>query len=256
MPLTTYSILRNKIYFASDQHFGAPNFKNSLGREKVFVKWLDSIKDDAEQIFLLGDLFDFWYEYSSVVPKGFTRVLGKLSELSDSGIKIVFFAGNHDQWLGDYFQKEIGMEVYMDPTEFTLQGKRFLIGHGDGLGPGDINYKLMKWLFRNSVARWLFSRVHPNLAVSIANYFSTKSRISNGNSDEVFLGEEKEQLIKYIKDLHSKDPYDYYVFGHRHYAIEYSLENGGLYVNTGEWVKGKNYAVLEGSKLSLKKYSN
>jgi UDP-2,3-diacylglucosamine hydrolase len=245
--------LRNKIYFASDQHFGAPNFESSLEREKVFVKWLDIIKEDAEQLFLLGDLFDFWYEYKSVVPRGYTRVLGKLAELSDSGIKISFFAGNHDQWLGDYLEKELGATIYFDPSEFNLQGKKFLIGHGDGLGPGDIGYKLMKWLFRNSVARWFFSRLHPNLAVSIARYFSQRSRLSTGDNDEVFLGKEKEQLIQFVEQNQAVNPYDYYVFGHRHYAIEYKLANG-LYVNTGEWVKGRNYAVLENGILQLKKF--
>lgn len=247
--------MRNKIYFASDQHFGAPNFEKSLERERIFVKWLDSIKDDAEQIFLLGDLFDFWWEYKSVVPRGFTRVLGKLSQLSDSGIRIVFFAGNHDQWLGDYLEKEIGAEVYLDPEEFTLQGKKLLIGHGDGLGPGDTSYKLMKWLFRNPLARWVFSRVHPNFAVSLANYFSSKSRMSTGDNDEVFLGEDKEQLILFVNQDSKENNRDYYLFGHRHYALEYKLDNGAKYINTGEWVKGRNYAVLENGELSLKKFN-
>ena len=178
-----------KIYFLSDFHLGAPDYETSLVREKRVVKFLDEIKNDAAQIFILGDLFDFWYEYKNVVPKGFVRILGKLAELTDSGIQIHFFVGNHDMWMKGYFEKELNIKVYHHPEEFELNGKKFLIGHGDGLGPGDHRYKALKKVFRNKFSQWLFGIMHPRLGIGIADYFSSKSRAATGKTDERFLGE-------------------------------------------------------------------
>ena len=173
-----------KIYFASDLHLGIPNKEISLEREKLFVKWLDEIKKDASALYLVGDVFDFWFEYKTVVPKGYIRILGKLAELSDSGLPIHFFSGNHDMWVFDYLEKELNISIYHEPIQIELNGKTFFIGHGDGLGPNDWGYKFKK-LFANKICQWLFARVHPNLGISIAQYWS-KSRIANGKKDETF----------------------------------------------------------------------
>ena len=179
-----------KIYFLSDFHLGAPDYETSLRREKRVIHFLNEIKNDAAIIFILGDLFDFWYEYKKVVPKGFVRILGKLAELTDDGITIYFFVGNHDMWMNGYFEKELNIEVFHEPKEFEFNGKKFLIGHGDGLGPGDHRYKMMKKVFRNKFSQALFGMLHPSVGIGMADYFSRKSRAAAGKKDEHFLGEE------------------------------------------------------------------
>jgi len=243
-----------KIYFLSDFHLGAPDHASSLVREKRVVTFLDEIKNDAAIIFILGDLFDFWYEYKKVVPKGFVRILGKLAELTDNGITIHFFVGNHDMWMNGYFQKELGIEVFHEPKEFEFNGKQFLIGHGDGLGPGDHRYKLMKKIFRNPFSQWLFGMLHPTSGIGLADYFSRKSRAATGKEDEVFLGEEKEWLIIYSKEVLTKKHIDYFVFGHRHLPLEYKLNEKSLYINLGDWIKYNSYGVFDGENLQLKYY--
>ena len=188
-----------KIYFASDQHLGAPNFESSLPREKKFVHWLDTIKKDADALFLLGDLFDFWFEYKKVVPKGFVRVLGKLAELRDAGLPIYFFVGNHDLWMKDYFQQELDIPVFYKPQEFLINQKSFFIGHGDGLGPGDKGYKRMKKAFTFPLFQWMFRWLHPDLGVRLGQYMSVKNKLISGDEDAKFLGEEKEWLVQYCK---------------------------------------------------------
>jgi len=241
-----------KIYFLSDFHLGAPDHETSLIREKRIVKFLDDIKNDAEVIFILGDLFDFWYEYKKVVPKGFVRILGKLAELTDSGITIYFFVGNHDMWMNGYFEKELNIEVFHEPKEFDFNGKKFLIGHGDGLGPGDHRYKMMKKVFRSKFSQTLFGMLHPSAGIGIADYFSRKSRATTGSGDEHFLGDDKEWLIIYAKDMLEKKHVDYFIFGHRHLPIEYKLNDESVYINLGDWIKYFTYAVFDGENLSLK----
>ncbi len=241
-----------KIYFLSDFHLGAPDHETSLIREKRIVKFLDEIKNDAEIIFILGDLFDFWYEYKKVVPKGFVRILGKLAELTDSGIALYFFVGNHDMWMNGYFEKELNIEVFHDPKEFDFNGKKFLIGHGDGLGPGDHRYKMMKKVFRSKFSQSLFGMLHPSAGIGIADYFSRKSRAATGSEDEHFLGDDKEWLIIYAKDVLKKKHVDYFIFGHRHLPIEYKLNDESVYINLGDWIKYFTYAVFDGEILSLK----
>ena len=193
-----------KVYFASDQHLGAPTMEASFPREKKFVAWLDSIKSDAEAIFLLGDLFDFWFEYKTVVPKGFIRVLGKLAEISDSGIPIYFFVGNHDLWMKDYFEKELNIPVFHQPKEFLINQKKFLIGHGDGLGPEDIGYKRMKKVFTFPLFKWMFRWLHPDLGVKLGQYMSVKNKMISGEEDFKFLGAENEWLVQYCKKSYKK----------------------------------------------------
>ena len=242
-----------KIYFASDLHLGVPNKEKSLEREKRFVKWLDEIKSDASAIYLVGDVFDFWFEYKKAVPKGYVRLLGKLAEISDSGIEIHFFTGNHDMWVFDYLEKEINLKIYRKPQEITINGKSFFIGHGDGLGPHDKGYQFIKKIFSNKLCQWLFARVHPNLGISIAEYWSQKSRIANGQKDETFHGE-NEWLTQFCKETLKSKKIDYFIFGHRHLPLEIDLGNDSYYFNLGEWVNYNSYAVFDGNKLELKRY--
>lgn len=243
-----------KIYFLSDFHLGAPNHAESLVREKRIVKFLDEIRNDAQIIFIVGDLFDFWYEYKKVVPKGFVRILGKLAELTDSGIIIKFFVGNHDMWMNGYFEKELNIEVFFEPQPFDFNEKKFLIGHGDGLGPGDHRYKFIKKVFRNKISQAFFGMLHPSWGIGMANYFSRKSRATTGKEDEKFLGEDKEWLISYCRERLEKSYFDYFIFGHRHLPVEFKLNNKSVYVNLGDWIKYFSYAVFDGENLSLKYY--
>jgi len=243
-----------KIYFSSDNHLGAPTHKESLPREKKFVAWLDEIKDDAAAIFLLGDLFDFWFEYKKVVPKGFTRTLGKLAEISDSGVPIYYFVGNHDLWMNGYFEDELNIPVFHKPQEFFFNQISFLIGHGDGLGPGDKGYKLMKKVFTNSISKWLFRWLHPDLGVRLAQYMSVKNKLISGNEDEKFLGEDNEWLIQYCKHKLQENHRDYFVFGHRHLPLEIELKPNSKYINLGDWIRYYTYGVFDGEKMELKEY--
>jgi UDP-2,3-diacylglucosamine hydrolase len=243
-----------KIYFASDFHLGVPTLESSLAREKKICQWLDMIKPDAEEIFLVGDIFDFWYEYIYTIPKGYTRLLGKIAELTDSGIKVHFFTGNHDLWMKDYFIEELNVSVFHDPIIREFNGKRFYIGHGDGLGPGDNWYKFLKLIFKSKVCQWLYSRIHPNLAFYIARRSSKRSRIITADSDEKFLGEENEWLYLFAKDYVKKENMDYFIFGHRHLPLDMNVDGKARYVNLGEWINYRTYAVFDGSELHLKKF--
>jgi UDP-2,3-diacylglucosamine hydrolase len=244
-----------KVYFASDQHLGAPTAEASFPREKKFVSWLDTVKQDAEAIFLLGDLFDFWFEYKTVVPKGFVRVLGKLAEIKDAGIPIYFFVGNHDLWMHDYFEKELNIPVYHAPQEFSINNKKFLIGHGDGLGPGDKGYKRMKKVFTFPLFKWLFRWLHPDLGVRLGQYMSVKNKLISGEEDAKFLGEENEWLVQYCRRKLETTHYDYFVFGHRHLPLEIKLQKHSMYINLGDWIQYFTYGVFDVDTLSIKKCS-
>lgn len=244
------------IYFLSDFHLGAPNYTSSLAREKKVVAFLDAIKHNASEIFIVGDMFDFWYEYKTTVPKGYTRLLGKLAELTDAGIAIHFFLGNHDMWMSGYFEQELNIPVYAEPKVFERFGKKLLIGHGDGLGPGDYGYKFIKKVFRNPVCQWLFGALHPTIGIGIANYFSRKSRAKTGNADAEFLGAEKEWLIIYCKETLTKEHFDFFVFGHRHYPIDFALNENSRYINLGDWINYFTYAVFDGHTFQLKKWEH
>ena len=241
-----------KIYFLSDFHLGAPDRKLSLGREKRILNFLDEIRGDAAEIFIVGDLFDFWYEYRTVVPKGYVRILGKLAEITDAGTAIRFFVGNHDMWMSGYFEEELNIPVYHEPKSFTWCGKKFLIGHGDGLGPGDHGYKFIKKIFRNKFCQWLFGILPPAAGVGLANYFSRKSRASTGQVDEHFLGEEGEWLIVYSKQVLEREYFDYLIFGHRHLPIDFSFSQGSRYINLGDWIRYCTYAVFDGEMMTLR----
>lgn len=244
-----------KIYFASDLHLGVPSYAASLERERHFVKWLDLIKSDAAELFLVGDVFDFWFEYRKAVPRGFVRLLGKLAEISDAGIPIHLFTGNHDMWIFDYLPKEIGLSLYREPIEREWNGKKFYIGHGDGLGPGDHGYKFIKKVFKNPFLQWSFARLHPNFGIGLADYFSRSSRAKSGAKDAVFLGEDQEWLAIYCKELLQTAYRDFFVFGHRHLPLDLKLnESGSRYINLGDWIQYYTYASFDGEALRLMEF--
>ena len=243
-----------KVYFASDNHLGAPTQKESLAREKKFVRWLASIENDAAAIFLLGDLFDFWFEYKQVVPKGFVRILGKLAQLTDAGIPIYFFVGNHDLWMHSYFQEELNIPVFHQPKVFQFNDKQFFIGHGDGLGPHDKGYKRMKKVFVHPFSKLLYRWLHPDIGVKLAKHLSVKNKLISGDEDAKFLGEENEWLVQYAKRKLEKQHYDYFLFGHRHLPMEIQLNEKSVYINTGDWITYFTYAVFDGIELNLKTY--
>jgi len=233
---------------------GVPTPELSLAREKKICRWLDTIKNDAAEIFLVGDLFDFWFEYKYTIPKGTVRLLGKIAELTDAGIPVHFFVGNHDLWMKDYFIKELNVSVNHHPITRTFNGKVFLIGHGDGLGPGDKGYKILRKIFASKVCQWLYSRLHPNLAFYIAKRSSKRRKISTGDKDEIFLGAENEWLYLYSKDYLITHPIDFFIFGHRHLPMDLDIESKARYINLGEWINYNSYAVFDGRELALMKF--
>lgn len=240
-----------KLYFASDFHLGIPDEESSKSREKKIIRWLEHISKDASAIFLVGDIFDFWFEYRNTIPKGFIRFQGKLAELEDRGISIFLFTGNHDLWMNDYFPTELGIPVFKNPVQIEVNQKKLYVGHGDGLGSGDTNYKIVKWIFTNKICKWLFQWIHPNIGVSIAQYWSRKSRLANGELDEAYKGE-NERLWQYSKSVNQNSHHDYYIFGHRHLPLELPVSDNSTYFNLGEWVNQCTYLEFDGEKAELK----
>jgi UDP-2,3-diacylglucosamine hydrolase len=243
-------------FFASDFHLGVDAKLSSRERERQIVRWLETIQPQAEAIYLVGDVFDFWFEYKHVVPRGYNRLLGKLGELRDEGIPIYLFTGNHDMWMFGFFEEEFGIPVYRNPVVREIGGKRFLIGHGDGLGPGDRGYKFLKKVFENKACQWLYARLHPNLAISLARFWSSQSR--DLHPEEIgFLGPEKEWLVAYANQILDEEPIDYFIFGHRHIPIDYTLKNGeSRYINLGEWLFSSSYALFDGEDVQLHFFEN
>lgn len=243
-----------KIFFASDFHLGVPSAEESLKRERRIVRWLDAVKHEAHSIYILGDIFDFWFEYKHAIPKGFIRLQGKLAEIRDAGIPVIFFTGNHDMWMFDYFTKELDIPIYRSPQELRVGNHRLLIGHGDGLGPGDHTYKIIKKFFNSRVCQWLFARIHPNLGIGIANFWSRKSRISNSKNEEKFEGEQGEYLWVYCSEIEKSNHHDYYIFGHRHLPLDLKITGNSRYINLGEWVHFNTYAIYDGKNVELKTF--
>jgi UDP-2,3-diacylglucosamine hydrolase len=243
-----------KIYFASDFHLGVPTRELSLKREKLICQWLEMIRHDAGEIFLVGDLFDFWYEHKYTVPKGSVRLLGKIAELTDSGIPVHFFVGNHDLWMKDYFTEELNVTVHHKPVTRTFNGKEFFVGHGDGLGPGDNWYKILRTIFASKICQWLFSRLHPNFSFYIARRSSRRSSIKTGDKDAEFLGKENEWLYQFCRDYLKSHKVDYFIFGHRHLPLDMDVEGKARYINLGEWINYNTYAVFDGETVQLKEF--
>jgi UDP-2,3-diacylglucosamine hydrolase len=245
-----------KIFFASDFHLGVPNAEESLARERRIVRWLDSIKAEAHSVYLMGDIFDFWFEYRHTIPKGFIRLQGKLAEFTDAGIPVTFFTGNHDMWMFDYFKKELNITIHRDPVLLHVNDQKILIGHGDGLGPGDTTYKILKWFFNSSLCQWLFGWIHPNIGMGIAQFWSRRSRISNIKREEKFNGEENEFLLTYCKELEKTNHHDFYIFGHRHLPLDLKVSETSRYINLGEWVNFNTYAEYDGNTIQLKTFNS
>lgn len=241
-----------KIYFASDFHLGIPDHASSIERERRICRWLDEIKKDAAQLYLVGDMFDAWLEYKNVVPRGHSRFLGKLAELTDGGLKIEAFTGNHDLWMRGYFEEEFNIPVHHNPIERTFNGKKFFIGHGDGLGPGDLKYKMLKKILRNSLSQWLYRRVHPDTGVGVAKFFSYMGPKHKDLKGKEFKGPDKEFLVQFALEKLKTGHIDYFIFGHRHIILEYPLPGDSLYVNLGDWIQYNSYGVFDGTDLRLK----
>jgi UDP-2,3-diacylglucosamine hydrolase len=244
--------LSKSIYFLSDFHLGTPNEAESLVREKKIITFLESIENDTEEIFLMGDVFDFWYEYKTAVPKGFVRLMGKIASLTDRGIKIHYFIGNHDMWTFGYLESELGVILHKEPILIERNGKTLLIGHGDGLGPGDQKYKMLKKIFRFPFFQMLFGWIHPDLGIGIAQFWSRSSRYGTKKKEE-FVAKEKEWLYIYCKEELLKNPkIDYFIFGHRHLALDLKIEDSNArYINLGDWINYFTYAKLDQNDLKL-----
>jgi UDP-2,3-diacylglucosamine hydrolase len=243
-----------KAFFASDLHLGLYPRDKSMEREKIFIKWLEEIQPQTQMLFLLGDTFDFWYEYRKVIPKGFTRFLGKICEFTDKGIEVHLFTGNHDVWMFDYLPAEIGVRVYHQSITARINEKIFYLGHGDGLGKGDLGYKFLKACFTSKTLQFLFSRLHPNLALALGHAWSKKSRYSKGIAEE-FQGEDKEQQILFAREYIKHNNIDYFVFGHRHIPLDFDLNGHSRLFNLGEWIFSNSFAEFDGHNLELKYYS-
>ena len=241
---------KEKIYFASDFHLGSPNLKESLEREKKIISWLNEIEKDAKSIYLLGDIFDFWFEYKKVVPKGFVRFLAKLADLIEKGIDIHYVVGNHDMWMRDYLEQEIGLKVHFQEFIIEQDHKLIFIGHGDGLGKGDYKYKVLKFIFSSKICKWLFSRLHPNFGISLGQAWSNK----NKRKKETLVNEDKEILVEYCKEQQKNNPVDYYVFGHRHIPMNIRIDERCNYINIGDWIHHYSYAVYSNQKLELNSF--
>lgn len=243
------------IYFASDFHLGAPTYEKSLEREKAICAWMDFIRPTCAELFLVGDIFDFWFEYKNAIPRGFVRLQGKIAEFTDAGIPVHFFTGNHDMWIFDYLPQELGIQLHRKPIQRTFGSKTFHIGHGDGLGPGDRKYKILKRFFDSTICQWLFARLHPNFGIGLANYSSKSSRAKTGSEDEKFLGLENEWLVSYCNEQNQIHPVDYYIFGHRHLPLQISIAPQATYLNIGDWLRYYTFAVFDGENLRLKAWN-
>jgi UDP-2,3-diacylglucosamine hydrolase len=239
-----------KIYFASDFHLGLRTGTPPVEREKKVVSWLNSIAGEAKEIYLLGDIFDFWWEYKLVVPRGYTRFLGTISEITDSGIPVHFFTGNHDMWVGDYLSGECGITVHTSPVTRIFNNKKFHLAHGEGLGTKDFGYKILLSIFRNKILQRMYSSLHPSIGVGIGLMWSLNSRLGKG-LEQKFYGEAKEDLIRYAKSVLEKERHDYFIFGHRHLAMTYMLEKDVEIVFLGDWIKSGSYAEWDGNNLSF-----
>lgn len=244
------------IYFLSDAHLGSRGIPHGRTQERRLVRFLDSIKDKAGSIYLLGDMFDFWYEYKLVVPKGYTRLLGKISELTDNGVEVHFFTGNHDIWCGDYLQKECGVILHRQPQTCELGDKVFYLAHGDGLGDPDPKFKFLRWLFHNKMAQVLFSAVHPRWGVELGLTWAKHSRMKHGDGgDPPYMGEQREYLVCYAKEYLKTHPsINYFIFGHRHIELDLMLSHQTRMMILGDWIDQFTYAVYDGRQLTLNNY--
>lgn len=243
-----------KIYFASDIHFGEPDYRTTREREDRLVRWLNTVASDAEAIFFVGDIFDFWFEYKRVVPKGCVRFMGKVAELTDRGLPVYVFPGNHDIWIGEYLETELGVTIIRGKLELETDGKKLFVAHGDGLGPNDTKFKLLKKIFTNPFCQWLFRWLHPDIGIKVARLWSRRSRLNH--DEEKFLGPDKEWLILYAERKLESAHYDYFLFGHRHILVEHALNDRSTYINLGDWIEHNTYGEFSDGTFRLCKFEN
>lgn len=245
-----------KIYFASDFHLGIPDYPGSLEREKLIVQWLGQVSCDAGEIYLMGDVFDFWFEYKTVVPKGYIRLLGKLAEITDKGIAVHLFTGNHDIWAFGYLRDELGIQLHRHPEIIEFSGRKFYLAHGDGLGPGDHGYKFLKKVMGNRFNQWLFRWIHPDIGARIALYFSRQSRLANmvkENRQEPMNSITDEMLYKHAEQLAKNGlGIDCFIFGHRHLPVITEINGQAKFILLGDWLTNFSYAEFDGKDVSLK----
>ena len=244
---------KTRIYFASDLHLGMYPLEESRKKELHFVQWLEEIRPDAKELWLLGDIFDYWFEYKKVIPRGFTRFLGKIAEITDAGVTVNLFTGNHDVWIFNYLPQEVGVNVYRDPISREYGGRKFLIAHGDGLGPGQLGYKFLKGMFTSKILQWMFARLHPNFATGLAHRWSKKSRSDKGVTTE-WLGDDKEYLVRFAREKLKEEHFDYFIFGHRHLPLVLDLNEKSKLLYLGDWIENFTYGVIDGGKIELKHY--
>lgn len=244
---------KGKIYFVSDVHLGAPALNNNRERERLFADWLDDIKDDVSELFLMGDIFDFWHEYKKVAPRGFTRIIGRIGDLTDSGVNVHFFTGNHDLWVYDYLPEEAGVILHRNPVVKEIFGKNFFLAHGDGLDEADVGYRRLKRIFTNKTMQWLFARLHPNAALSLGHGWSKKSRLAKMGTDENFKANE-DGMYKFAEKYLEKESIDYFIFGHRHELAKESINGNTTFVLLGDWINKFSYGVFDGENFEIKRY--
>jgi UDP-2,3-diacylglucosamine hydrolase len=245
---------RSSIYFASDLHLGMYPPEESRQREQLFVQWLDEIRTDAAELWLLGDMFDYWFEYHKVVPRGYTRFLGKLAMLHDEGVKIHLITGNHDIWVFNYLPQEVGLELHRKEVIRTWNNHRFLLGHGDGLYSGDVSYRILQAIFKNRLLQWCYARLHPDGSTAFAQWMSKRSRKKHGTYG-VFLGPDQEHQVQYARKKLLEDPgIEYFVFGHRHLAYEIGIGDRSRVICVGDWIGNFTYGVFNGERFELKRY--
>jgi len=247
-------LINSKTYFVSDVHLGAPAMNNNPEREARFVQWLEMAAKDAKTIYLLGDIFDFWYEYRKVAPRGFVRTLGKIAELTDRGIRVCFFTGNHDLWVTDYLPTEIGVELYREPVIHQIDGKNFYLAHGDGLNPEEKGYLALKKLFTSRTAQFLFTSLHPNLAFWFGHQWAKRSRLAKGIEPEISKGPEFETNVRFARNFCKSQAIDFFVLGHRHILMDEEIGAGSRMIMLGEWFNHYSYAVYDGQIMELKRY--
>jgi UDP-2,3-diacylglucosamine hydrolase len=247
--------MQGKIYFASDFHFGIPDRESSMKREALFIRWLDFVRKDASGIYLMGDLFDFWFEYKTAIPKGYVRLLGKLAEITDSGIPVHLFRGNHDMWAFTYLEEEVGIQLHRDPEIKIVGGKQFYLAHGDGQGPGDHGYKMIKKIFQSPINQWLFRWIHPDWGMRMGLYWSRKSRYASLiKEDQVQrdIDTINSRLVIHSKDvLINHNDINYFIYGHCHVPLEIILKPGCKQISLGDWLTNFTYAVFDGSDLKI-----
>ena len=246
-----------KTFVITDAHLGSG--ADSREREADLVRWLDTIAPEAERIVMLGDIFDFWFTYKQAVPRGFVRLLGTMARLADRGIAFHFFIGNHDMWLFDYLEREIGVVMHDEPEEMTIGDKLFLLGHGDGMGNQDRSYNFLKHVFRSRTNQWLFAGIHPNIGFPLAHRWSSNSRRRHSLENNGYLGDDKEAIYQYCAKRQLERiaagmrPFDYFLFGHRHTPVCRALGNA-FYINVGNWIENRDYAVFDGETTRLKQF--